>query len=90
VHPGGAPMTLDAHNDDVARKRTSRGWYDVKAPNPRLEPLQMIIRVFDDGNSLAGAAASQAAAAIRTAIALRGRARIVAATGASQLRSLRR
>jgi glucosamine-6-phosphate deaminase len=44
----------------------------------------MIIRVFDDNNSLAGAAASQAAAAIRTAIALRGRARIVAATGASQ------
>ena len=44
----------------------------------------MIIRVFDDGNSLAGAAASQAAAAIRSAIALRGRARIVAATGASQ------
>ena len=44
----------------------------------------MIIRVFDDHNSLAGAAASQAAAAIRTAIALRGRARIVAATGASQ------
>jgi len=44
----------------------------------------MIIRVFDDNNSLAGAAASQAAAAIRTAIALRGCARIVAATGASQ------
>ena len=44
----------------------------------------MIIRVFDDNNSLAGAAASQAAAAIRSAIALRGRARIVAATGASQ------
>ena len=44
----------------------------------------MIVRVFDDNNSLAGAAASQAAAAIRTAIALHGRARIVAATGASQ------
>ena len=44
----------------------------------------MIIRVFDDNNSLARAAASQAAAAIRTAIALRGGARIVAATGASQ------
>ena len=44
----------------------------------------MIIRVFDDDNSLAGAAAAQAAAAIRSAIALRGRARIVAATGASQ------
>ena len=44
----------------------------------------MIIRVFDDNNSLAGAAAAQAAAAIRSAIASRGRARIVAATGASQ------
>ena len=44
----------------------------------------MIIRVFDDDNSLAAAAASQAAAAIRAAIALCGRARIVAATGASQ------
>jgi glucosamine-6-phosphate deaminase len=44
----------------------------------------MIIRVFDDNNSLAGAAAAQAAAAIRSAIAFRGRARVVAATGASQ------
>jgi glucosamine-6-phosphate deaminase len=42
----------------------------------------MIIRVFDDDNSLAAAAAAQAAAAIRSVIALR--ARIVAATGASQ------
>jgi glucosamine-6-phosphate deaminase len=44
----------------------------------------MIIRVFDDDDSLAGAAAAQAAAAIRSAIAVRGHARIVAATGASQ------
>ena len=44
----------------------------------------MIIRVFDDNNSLAAAAAAQAAAAIRSAIAFRGCARIVAATGASQ------
>jgi glucosamine-6-phosphate deaminase len=44
----------------------------------------MIIRVFDDDNSLAGAAAAQAAAAVRSAIAFRRRARIVAATGASQ------
>jgi glucosamine-6-phosphate deaminase len=44
----------------------------------------MIIRVFDDDNSLAEWAAAQAAAAIRSAIALRGCARIVAATGASQ------
>jgi glucosamine-6-phosphate deaminase len=42
----------------------------------------MIIRVFDDDNSLAAAAAAQAAVAIRSVIALR--ARIVAATGASQ------
>jgi glucosamine-6-phosphate deaminase len=48
----------------------------------------MIIRVFDDDNSLARAAAAQAAAAIRSAIALRGRARIIAATGASQFASL--
>jgi glucosamine-6-phosphate deaminase len=44
----------------------------------------MIIRVFDDDNSLAAAAAAEAAAAIRLVIALRGGARIVAATGASQ------
>jgi glucosamine-6-phosphate deaminase len=44
----------------------------------------MIIRVFDDDNSLAAAAAAQAARAIRSAIDQRGRARIVAATGASQ------
>jgi glucosamine-6-phosphate deaminase len=44
----------------------------------------MIIRVFDADNSLAAAAAAQAVRAIGSAIALRGRARIVAATGASQ------
>jgi len=44
----------------------------------------MIIRVFDDENSLAAAAAAQAARAFSTANGLRGRARIVAATGASQ------
>lgn len=44
----------------------------------------MITRVFDDDNSLARAAADQAADAICSAIALRGRARIIAATGASQ------
>ena len=44
----------------------------------------MIVRVFDNGNSLAEAAAAQAARAISTAIDLRGHARIVAATGASQ------
>ena len=44
----------------------------------------MIIRVFDDDNSLAAAASAQAARAIGSAMDLRGRARIVAATGASQ------
>jgi glucosamine-6-phosphate deaminase len=44
----------------------------------------MIIRVFDDDNALAAAAAAETAKAIRSAIDQRGRARIVAATGASQ------
>jgi glucosamine-6-phosphate deaminase len=44
----------------------------------------MLLRVFDDKVSLGRAAAEQAAAAIRRAIAERGRARIIAATAASQ------
>jgi len=48
----------------------------------------MILRVFDDKNSLARTAAAQAAAAIRSGIAHRGRARVVAATGASQFEFL--
>jgi glucosamine-6-phosphate deaminase len=48
----------------------------------------MILRVFEDKSSLARAAAVQAAEAIRSGIAHRGRARIVAATGASQLEFL--
>ena len=44
----------------------------------------MLIRVLDDKISLGQAAAEQAAVAIRAAIALRGRVRIVAATAASQ------
>jgi glucosamine-6-phosphate deaminase len=47
-----------------------------------------VIRVFDDGAALAAAAATDAAARIRGAIAKRGRARIIAATGASQLQFL--
>jgi glucosamine-6-phosphate deaminase len=43
-----------------------------------------VIRVFDDGAALAAAAAADGAARIREAIARRGRARIIAATGASQ------
>lgn len=48
----------------------------------------MLLRVFTDRVSLGHAAAEQAAAAIRKAIAERGRARIVAATAASQLEFL--
>jgi glucosamine-6-phosphate deaminase len=44
----------------------------------------LLIRIFDDKPSLGRAAAEQAAAAIRRAIATGGRARIVAATAASQ------
>jgi glucosamine-6-phosphate deaminase len=45
----------------------------------------MNLRVFADKRSLSHAAAEQAAATIRRAIVERGRARIVAATGTSQL-----
>ncbi len=49
----------------------------------------MLIRVFADKLSVGQAAAEQAAAAIQNAISTRGRARIVAATAASQLEFLR-
>jgi glucosamine-6-phosphate deaminase len=45
----------------------------------------MIVRVFEDKISLSAAAAEQAATAVRRAILDRGRARIVVATGTSQL-----
>jgi len=48
----------------------------------------MQIRIFSDKASLSRAAAEQAARAIRGAIAERGRARIIAATGASQFEFL--
>lgn len=48
----------------------------------------MLIRVFSDKNSLGRAAAEQAATAIQKAISVRGHARIVAATAASQLEFL--
>ncbi len=48
----------------------------------------MIARVFDDKMSLGKAAADQAAGAMRRAILDRGCARIIAATGASQLEFL--
>jgi glucosamine-6-phosphate deaminase len=48
----------------------------------------MLLRVFDDKLSLGKAAAIQAAAAIRSAIAERGQARVVAASAASQFEFL--
>jgi len=48
----------------------------------------VILRVFEDKSSLSVAAAAQAASAIRRAIRDRGRARIIAATGTSQLEFL--
>jgi glucosamine-6-phosphate deaminase len=48
----------------------------------------LIIKVFGDKRALARAAAEQAAAALRQAILERGQARIVVATGASQLEFL--
>jgi glucosamine-6-phosphate deaminase len=48
----------------------------------------MILKVCDDTVSLGKAAAAQAADAIRGAIQARGRARVVAATGASQIQFL--
>ncbi len=49
----------------------------------------MILKVFDDKIQLGEAAAAQAASAINRAIADRGRARIIAATGASQFEFLK-
>ncbi len=48
----------------------------------------MIVRVFEDKGSLGGAAAEKAATAIRHAIDQRGQARIIAATGTSQIEFL--
>ena len=48
----------------------------------------MILRVFDDKRVLGKAAAEHAANAIRQAIESRGRARVIAATGASQFEFL--
>src|SRR5215472_16167658 len=48
----------------------------------------MILRTFHDKASLARAAANEAAASLRDAIASRGQARIIAATGASQFEFL--
>lgn len=45
----------------------------------------MLIRVFDNSGALSRAASTDAAALLRTAIAARGVARLVAATGSSQI-----
>lgn len=48
----------------------------------------MIVKIFDDKIALAQAAAKHAAATLRQALAARGHARIIAATGASQFEFL--
>ena len=48
----------------------------------------MVIKIYEDKTSLARAAAEQAAASVRNAIRGSGRARIIAATGASQFEFL--
>jgi glucosamine-6-phosphate deaminase len=48
----------------------------------------MVVRVFEERNSLGHAAAAQAAKALRDAITKRGRARVVAASAASQFEFL--
>jgi glucosamine-6-phosphate deaminase len=48
----------------------------------------MLVKVFDDKVSLGNSAAAQAAAAIRSAVANRGQARVVAASAASQFEFL--
>ncbi|HEY3131086.1 MAG TPA: glucosamine-6-phosphate deaminase [Acidobacteriota bacterium] len=53
-----------------------------------IESLSMELKIFDDKRELAASAASQASAAIRKAVKLQGRARIIAATGASQFEFL--
>src|ERR671931_1127243 len=50
----------------------------------------MIVKVLPDSNALAAAAAADAGKRIRDAIAARGSARIIAATGASQIAFLGR
>jgi glucosamine-6-phosphate deaminase len=55
----------------------------LKFLGPRI--VRMLLKVFPDKSSLSQAAAEQAATAIRNAISRQGRARIVAATAASQI-----
>src|SRR3954451_16941696 len=55
----------------------------LKFWGPRI--VRMLLKVFPDKSSLNQAAAEQAATAIRNAISRQGRARLVAATAASQI-----
>lgn len=48
----------------------------------------MLIKIYEDQNSLAGAAAAQAAVSLSVALQNRGTARLIAATGASQFEFL--
>src|SRR2546428_8125229 len=53
-----------------------------------IKSLFMELKIFDNKTALAASAASQASAAIGKAVKLQGRARIIAATGASQFEFL--
>jgi glucosamine-6-phosphate deaminase len=69
----------------------SKALYDARRRMPALRVLfgsKMIVKVFDDAMAMGKAAGAQAAHAIREAMRARGKARIVAATGASQFRFL--
>jgi glucosamine-6-phosphate deaminase len=60
----------------------------ISAKRPLSEGDTVIVKVFDDKSSLGIAAAERAVDVLRSAIRDRGRARIVVATGASQLEFL--
>jgi glucosamine-6-phosphate deaminase len=67
----------------------NRAVLKIETPSHSWEKLsRMVLKVFGDRTSLSKAAAEQAVAAIRRAIAERGQARIVAATAASQIEFL--
>jgi glucosamine-6-phosphate deaminase len=61
-------------------------WREILRTSPGA--FFVLLRVFNDRTALGQAAAEQASAAIRLAIAARGHARIIAATAASQLEFL--
>ena len=70
---------------DFARKlAVSRGESALTGPGG----LPMVLKVFDEKNSLAKAAAEQAATAMKRAMQERGTARVVAASAASQIEFL--